>query len=55
MDVKEIFTTNEDFHEYVLRYIRNNGKTIEQALRENIVKDMAEYYVKESAKNSQPK
>lgn len=55
MDVKEIFDTNEDFHEYVLRYIRNNGKTIEQALRENIVKDMAEYYTKESAKKSQPK
>ena len=52
MDVKDVFATNEDFHEYVLRYIRNNGKTIEQALRENIVKDMAEYYTKENAKKS---
>lgn len=52
MDVKEVFDTNNDFHDYVMRYIRVNGKSVEQALRENIVKDMAEYYSKENAKKS---
>ena len=44
MDVRELFDTNEDFHEYVMKYIRTKGKSIEQALREQTVKDVAEYY-----------
>ena len=52
MDVKELFETNQDFHDYVMKYIRSKGKTIEQALREKIVKDVAKYYVNESAKIS---
>ena len=50
MDLKELFDTNEDFHNYILRYIRANGKTIEQALREKTVKDVAKYYISESKK-----
>ena len=52
MDVRELFETNQDFHDYVMKYIRNKGKTIEQALREKTVKDVAKYYVDESAKIS---
>lgn len=44
-DYKKLFDENEDFHEYVLRYIKKNGKTIETALREKIVKEVGDYYI----------
>ena len=54
MDVRELFDTNEDFHEYVMRYIRTKGKSIEQALREQTVKDVAEYYASNKREKIQP-
>lgn len=45
LNLKDLYETNEDFHDYVKRYIRNNGKTIEQALREKLVKEVALLYL----------
>lgn len=50
MNTKELFETNNDFHNYILKYIRTSGKTIEQALREKTVKDVAQYYISEENK-----
>lgn len=44
-DYKKLFEENDDFHDYVLRYIKKNGKTIETALREKIVKEVGDYYL----------
>lgn len=44
-DYKKLFEENNDFHDYVLRYIKKNGKTIETALREKIVKEVGDYYL----------
>lgn len=43
-DMKQIFDNNEAFHEYVLRYCRTSGDTIEQALRKKIIKEIAKEY-----------
>ena len=50
MDTKKLFETNEDFKNYILRYIRSSGKTIEQALREKTVRNVAQYYISEEKK-----
>lgn len=49
LNLKELYETNEDFHNYVKKYIRNNGKTIEQALREKLVKEVALLYLEDGA------
>lgn len=50
-DYKKFYNENDDFHDYVHRYIKKNGKSVEQALREQIVKDVALYYMGEADKS----
>lgn len=44
VDIRQIYENNQDFHDYVHNYIRKNGKTVETALREKIVQEVAIYY-----------
>lgn len=43
MDYKEFYETNQDFRGYVDRYARHNGKTVEEALEHDLVKQYADY------------
>lgn len=43
-DIKLLFSTNEDFHAYVIKYCRSSGDSIEQALRKKIIRDIAKEY-----------
>lgn len=42
--IRTIFENNEDFKNYVMKYIRTSGDTIEQALRKKIIKEVAKEY-----------
>ena len=42
--LKEIYETNDDFREYVDRYSRTYGITVEQALKSMLVRLVAKHY-----------
>ena len=45
MDLQTIFATNEQFHEYILHYCRNNNCTKEEAFQKLIIQDIAKSYL----------
>lgn len=45
IDYKKLYDSNDDFHDYVQKYVRTTGKTVEKALREKIVKEVGNMYL----------
>lgn len=45
-EARQLFETNEKFHDYVMRFCKTTGDTIEQALRKKIIKSVGKEYDK---------
>lgn len=45
VDMHAIYENNEKFHEYIDKYLKNSGDTLEQALRKKIIKEIAKEYI----------
>ena len=43
-ELRKIMKENEKFDEYVRAYCRSRGKSINQALRDKMVQEVAEFY-----------